>query len=114
MFTKVKSSHPPIPGAPRRALVSWRGRSEAHGATNKERHACARRRDGEPALSQGRGVSVSPTRPELPTQLLPGRYVEVLSDAGTKPGKRTRPPGRELASASPGSRRCDGAFGAGG
>lgn len=28
-----------------------RGRSEAHGVTNKRRHICARRRDGEPAVS---------------------------------------------------------------
>jgi hypothetical protein len=27
------------------------GRSEAHGAMKKERHVCARRRDGEPAVS---------------------------------------------------------------
>ena len=29
------------------------GRSEAHGATNKEGQVCARRRDGEPAVSCG-------------------------------------------------------------
>jgi hypothetical protein len=31
--------------------VIQRGRSEAHAATNKEQHVCARRRDGEPAVS---------------------------------------------------------------
>ena len=48
------------------------GRSEAHGATNKERQVCARRRDGEPAVSQARRNPFSPTRPELLWQLLPG------------------------------------------
>jgi hypothetical protein len=31
--------------------VVQRGRSEVHGAMKKERHACARRRDGEPGVS---------------------------------------------------------------
>jgi len=33
--------------------VVWQSHSEAHGATNKERQVCARRRDGEPAVSWG-------------------------------------------------------------
>jgi hypothetical protein len=49
---KVQTSHPPNPGAPRRALslarpqrVKGRGvPSGAHGATNKEHQVCARRR----------------------------------------------------------------------
>ncbi len=32
------------------------GRSEAHGATNKEHHVCARRRVGEAAVSWAEGV----------------------------------------------------------
>ena len=32
-------------------MVARLGRSEAHGAMKKERHVCARRRDGEPAVS---------------------------------------------------------------
>lgn len=53
-----------------------RGRKEARGATNKWRHVCARRRDGEPAVSGSEAVLFSPARPELPEQLFPVRYVE--------------------------------------
>jgi hypothetical protein len=62
------------------------GRSEAHGAMNKERHACARRRVGEPAVSLGRSVVVftrpAPERAE--TRPFPRRYVVPLSDPKTK------------------------------
>ena len=43
------------------------GRSEAHGATNKERHVCARRRVGESAVAWAEAYSV--------------RYVEGLNEA---------------------------------
>ncbi|HSA85754.1 MAG TPA: hypothetical protein VLE46_06210 [Nitrospira sp.] len=45
----VDLTHP----APARhdALFHVQGRCEAHDATNKERQVCARRRDGEPAVS---------------------------------------------------------------
>ena len=57
---------------PARQDAPFRGqdRSEAHGATNKEHHVCARRRVGEAAGSWPRGV--------------PLRYVEGLNDARTK------------------------------
>jgi hypothetical protein len=42
--------------------AAQQGRSEAHGAMNKERYACARRRVGEPAVSSSRSVVVF-TRP---------------------------------------------------
>jgi hypothetical protein len=61
------------------------GRSEVHGAKNNERHVCARRRVGEPAVSWRRIVIVF-TRPALSPPrraLLPGPYVEPLSDART-------------------------------
>ena len=32
------------------------GRNEVRGAKHNERHVCGRRRDGEPAVSQDRGV----------------------------------------------------------
>ena len=35
------------------------GRREAHGATNKERYVCARRRDGEPTVSCVAGIKGS-------------------------------------------------------
>ena len=41
---------PPAP-ARQDALFHMQGRSEGNGATNKERQACVRRRDGEPAVS---------------------------------------------------------------
>ncbi len=56
-------SHPPSPNA-HSAFLPGRGRMEVHGAMNKERHVCARRRVGEPA------VSCPPRRTLL-------RYVEV-------------------------------------
>ena len=42
-------THPPQ--ARQDAPLPKRGRSEAHAATNKEQHVCARRRVGEPAVS---------------------------------------------------------------
>ena len=33
-------------------MAVQQGHSEPHGAPNKERHVCARRRDGEPAVSR--------------------------------------------------------------
>ena len=42
--------HPPTP-ARQGAHVTEQGRREAHGAANKRRHGCARRRDGEPVVS---------------------------------------------------------------
>jgi hypothetical protein len=59
------------------------GRSEAHGAMRKERHVCARRRDGEPAVSQARAYSFSPALPRAALAALARRYVEALSDART-------------------------------
>ena len=40
------------------------GRSEVHGAKYNERHACGRRRDGEPAVSWRRRVTFLPAHPE--------------------------------------------------
>ena len=56
---KGRTSHPPNPGAPRRALTQARLQrvkdrgvpSGAHGATNKEHQVCARRRVSEAAGS---------------------------------------------------------------
>jgi hypothetical protein len=48
--------------------VVQQGRSEAHGATNKEHHVCARRRVGEAAVSWAEAYAV--------------RYVEGPRDAG--------------------------------
>ncbi len=41
-----------------------RGRSEVRDAKNHERHVCGRRRDGEPAVSWRRIVTVSPAHLE--------------------------------------------------
>jgi hypothetical protein len=62
--------------------VVQQGRSEAHGAMRKERHVCARRRDGEPAVSQARRHHFSPTAPSC-FAALSRWYVEPLSDART-------------------------------
>ena len=62
-----------------------RGRSEAHGAMNKERHVCARRRVGEPAVSVRRDVThFTRPAPSCQDSSFPGMYVEPLSDARTK------------------------------
>lgn len=58
MFTKAAHLTRPTP-ARRHAPLHGQGRSEvrdaknheAHGAMNNEHHVCARRRDGEPAVS---------------------------------------------------------------
>ena len=54
--------------------IPWRGRSEAHAARNNEQHVCARRRDGEPAVSSTpRRTNFSLTLPRpLPRQVFPG------------------------------------------
>ncbi len=62
-------------------------------------------RDGEPAVSRGEGVPITPARPE-PAEtgsFTRGRYVEPLSDARTKLGK-----GRILACLGMGG--CNEAF----
>jgi hypothetical protein len=43
-----------------------RGRSEAHAATNKEQHVCARRRVGEPAVSSRPKRTSTPPALSLP------------------------------------------------
>ena len=47
---KGRHSHPPGPGVLRHPFPQG-GRSKVHGAMNKERHACARQRVGELAVS---------------------------------------------------------------
>jgi hypothetical protein len=60
------------------------GRSEAHGATNKEHHVCARRRVGEAAVSWADALHSHPPNPELSEQLFSRvGYVEDLNDART-------------------------------
>jgi hypothetical protein len=44
--------------------VVRQGRSELRDAMNKERPVCARRRDGEPALSRAEGATFFPAHPE--------------------------------------------------
>jgi hypothetical protein len=44
---------------------SSKAAGEAHGATNKERQVCARRRDGELAVSSTEAQTFSPAYPEL-------------------------------------------------
>ncbi|WHZ22258.1 MAG: hypothetical protein OJF47_001370 [Nitrospira sp.] len=46
------------------------GRSEFHGAKQHERHACARRRVGEAAVSSRQIVTVLPASLSLPRQAL--------------------------------------------
>ena len=59
------------------------GRSEAHGAMKKERHVCARRRDGEPAVSWARRNLFHPP-PRAALAALSRWYAEPLCDARTK------------------------------
>jgi hypothetical protein len=103
MFEKVLS-HPPNPGPPRRACPG-RGLSEAHAATNKEQHVCARRRVGEPAVSSKprRNIVTRPPQACQDKLFARERYVEALSDARTKLGK-----GRVLARLGIGG--CNKAF----
>ena len=62
------------------------GRREAHGAMNKERHVCARRRVGEATVSCSLRRVISPALPEPAKtgSCSRGRYVEGLSDARTQ------------------------------
>jgi hypothetical protein len=67
----------PIPGAPRSAAprakpseVPEATNKEAHGAMNKERHVCARRRVGEPAVSEA--FDVASGRQSVSAQCLRG------------------------------------------
>ena len=59
------------------------GRSEVRDAKNNERHACGRRRGGEPAVSRAEAVPSYPSAPRLPGQALFPWYVESLNDAKT-------------------------------
>ncbi len=60
------------------------GRSEVHDATNKERHDCACRRDGEPAVTEDETSPSYPPTLCLPRQaLFPWRYVEHAREART-------------------------------
>jgi len=52
MFKKAVHFTRP-PQARQDAPLPGQGPSEAHGVTDKRRHVCARRRDGEPAVSWG-------------------------------------------------------------
>ena len=45
-------------------MAVQQGRSEVRGAMNKERHVCARWRDGELAVSERRSVTFLPTHRE--------------------------------------------------
>ncbi len=63
MFKKVVQLHPPDPRCAGTHPFPSRGRSEAHAATNKEQHVCARRRVGEPAVSSKPRRTISPARP---------------------------------------------------
>jgi hypothetical protein len=63
------------------------GRSEVRDAKNNERHACGRRRGGEPAVSRADASHSYPPTPSLPRQaLFPWQYVEPLSKARTPLG----------------------------
>src|SRR5579885_1846415 len=87
MFKKAVHFTRP-PQARQDALLPGQGRSEAHNATNKSRYVCARRRDGEPAVSGGEAYSCV--------------YVEPPSDARCARRGITRltfAHGRELVSA---------------
>ena len=84
-WSKRRPSYPP---SPRRqdAPCPRRGRSEVRDAKNNERHACGRRRGGEPAVSRAEASRSYPPTPSLPGQaLFPMGYVEGLNDARTKP-----------------------------
>ena len=77
---------PAHPGAPRRTVPRF-GRSRVYGAMNKERHVCARRRVGEPAVLDGEGgIPSYPPAPEPCRDRLFSRvrYVEPVSAARTK------------------------------
>jgi len=50
--------------------VAQQGRSEVRNAKNNERHACGRRRGGEPALSWAEASRSYPPTPRLPGQAL--------------------------------------------
>ena len=51
-------------------MAVQQGRSEVRDAKNNERHACGRRRDGEPAVSRAEASRSYPPAPRLPRQAL--------------------------------------------